>query len=257
MCFFFKHTEATCLESCLHGFITLELGHRQVLTDVVESSSNKDICHLRAPIPHGTARRVEAFCLLVSHLAASSQGPPRQHTALYCSCLLLAVYSFLPQLIPLRCHMTFGFPPLGGMQVTMCAYWRPKTPVWLENAEAGWIPGLVLTQRHAYISVCSLFFFLFFCLHHNESRILDPQPGTEPMPPAVEVWNSNHWTNREIPVLFTTRMILNMSLNVSFIQIHWVIKKIKEEHPCKMLVCGKSPLNATSFLLPFLSYFIL
>lgn len=77
------------------------------------------------------------------------------------------------------------------------------------------------------------------------------------MPPAVEVWNSNHWTNREIPVLFTTRMILNMSLNILFIQIHWVIKKIKEEHPCKMLVCGKNPLNATSLLLLFLSYFIL
>ena len=29
--------------------------------------------------------------------------------------------------------------------------------------------------------------------------ILVPQPGIEPVPPAVEVWSLNHWTAREIP----------------------------------------------------------
>ena len=29
--------------------------------------------------------------------------------------------------------------------------------------------------------------------------ILAPRPGIEPMPPAVEAWSLNHWTNREAP----------------------------------------------------------
>lgn len=41
----FKHTEASLPVSCLHAFITLEAGHQQVLTDVVELQANKDICH--------------------------------------------------------------------------------------------------------------------------------------------------------------------------------------------------------------------
>ena len=32
-------------------------------------------------------------------------------------------------------------------------------------------------------------------------RISVPQPGIEPMPPAVEVWSLNHWTAREVPLL--------------------------------------------------------
>ena len=28
-----------------------------------------------------------------------------------------------------------------------------------------------------------------------------PQPGTEPMPPALVVWSLNHWTTREVPNL--------------------------------------------------------
>ena len=29
-----------------------------------------------------------------------------------------------------------------------------------------------------------------------------PQPGAEPMPPALVVWGLNHWTTREVPNLF-------------------------------------------------------
>ena len=32
--------------------------------------------------------------------------------------------------------------------------------------------------------------------------ILVPQPGIEPVPPAVESWSPNHWTARELPILF-------------------------------------------------------
>ena len=35
--------------------------------------------------------------------------------------------------------------------------------------------------------------------HHVACRILVPQPGIEPMPPAVEVWCLSHWTVREVP----------------------------------------------------------
>ena len=32
--------------------------------------------------------------------------------------------------------------------------------------------------------------------------ILVPQPGIEPMPPAVEAWSPNHWPIREFPEHF-------------------------------------------------------
>ena len=31
-------------------------------------------------------------------------------------------------------------------------------------------------------------------------RILVPQPGIEPVPPAVEARSLNHWTAREVPI---------------------------------------------------------
>ena len=31
--------------------------------------------------------------------------------------------------------------------------------------------------------------------------ILVPWSGIEPMPPAVEAWNLNHWTAKEVPLL--------------------------------------------------------
>ena len=33
---------------------------------------------------------------------------------------------------------------------------------------------------------------------HEACRVLVPQPGIEPMPPAVEAWSLNHWTAREV-----------------------------------------------------------
>ena len=29
--------------------------------------------------------------------------------------------------------------------------------------------------------------------------MLVPQPGIEPMPPALEAWSLNHWSSREVP----------------------------------------------------------
>ena len=34
---------------------------------------------------------------------------------------------------------------------------------------------------------------------HTAWHVKLPQPGIEPMPPAVEEWSLNHWTTREVP----------------------------------------------------------
>ena len=41
------------------------------------------------------------------------------------------------------------------------------------------------------------FFKKTFWLHHAACGILDPQPGIEPVPPAVEAWSLNCWITRE------------------------------------------------------------
>ena len=107
MCVFsFKYTEATCLVSCLHAFFTLEPGHQQVLTDIVELQSDKDICHLIVPIPHYTEHPEQKPFVLASHgwheMSTSSllgsQGSSCQLHALCCSCLFPATSSSLLQL---------------------------------------------------------------------------------------------------------------------------------------------------------------
>ena len=42
------------------------------------------------------------------------------------------------------------------------------------------------------------FFFFFFWSCCMARELVVPQPGIEPIS-AVEVWNSNHWTAREVP----------------------------------------------------------
>ena len=47
------------------------------------------------------------------------------------------------------------------------------------------------------------FFFSFFFLfwpQQEACRILAPQPGIKPVPPAVEAQSPNHWTAREVPI---------------------------------------------------------
>ena len=44
-----------------------------------------------------------------------------------------------------------------------------------------------------------LHFSFFFWWHSVACRILVPQPGIEPSPPAVEAQSLNYWTAREVP----------------------------------------------------------
>ena len=39
---------------------------------------------------------------------------------------------------------------------------------------------------------------LFFWPHYVACWILVPQPGIEPVLPAVEAWSPNHWTASEV-----------------------------------------------------------
>ena len=53
-----------------------------------------------------------------------------------------------------------------------------------------------------------ILFFFFFLSCHTACRIPVPQPGIEPIPPAVETWGLNHWTARAV---------------LSFAHFYWVV----------------------------------
>ena len=53
------------------------------------------------------------------------------------------------------------------------------------------------------IWVIRWFTFFFFWLHGVARGILVPQPGIEPVSPAVEAESPNHWTTREVPGFLT------------------------------------------------------
>ena len=42
--------------------------------------------------------------------------------------------------------------------------------------------------------------FLFFSWLYQALGILVPQPGIEPIPPALGEQSFNHWTTKEVPV---------------------------------------------------------
>ena len=62
---------------------------------------------------------------------------------------------------------------------------------------------IALTICHIRMSLVRFFIFLISWLHCVACGILVPPPGTEPAPPAVEAWNPNHWTTKEVPVTCT------------------------------------------------------
>ena len=51
-----------------------------------------------------------------------------------------------------------------------------------------------------FVTILFLFYvcFLFGC---EALGILDPWPGIEPVPAALEAQNLNHWTTSEVPIL--------------------------------------------------------
>ena len=55
------------------------------------------------------------------------------------------------------------------------------------------------THYTGYMSSNYSFYYYFGRPCHVACGILVPQPGIEPMPPAVEAYSLNRWTVREVP----------------------------------------------------------
>ena len=47
--------------------------------------------------------------------------------------------------------------------------------------------------------LCHTAWFMLWSLGYEACGCLDPQPGIEPVPLALEVRSLNHWTAREVP----------------------------------------------------------
>ena len=67
----------------------------------------------------------------------------------------------------------------------------------------GWINGYWIVCEETDIGKCFYFIFIIFKFFFYFPTppgcgILVPQPGIEPMPPALEVLSLNHWTSREV-----------------------------------------------------------
>ena len=58
----------------------------------------------------------------------------------------------------------------------------------------------IINGRNINALVSSSEHFFFFCC--VACGILVPRPGIELVPPALEAWGLNHWTTREVPLLF-------------------------------------------------------
>ena len=58
-----------------------------------------------------------------------------------------------------------------------------------------------------------------FWLHLEACGILVPQPGIEPVFPAVQVWSPNHWTAREFPEIYIYIFHIVLKSGVCFILI--------------------------------------
>ena len=89
--------------------------------------------------------------------------------------------------------------------------WRPEAKIsfWGLQVSGLWLHHsslcLCLHMVFSLVSLCSPFFF-FFKINTSwpctslACRILVPQPGIEPTPPAVEVHSLHHWTTRDVPL---------------------------------------------------------
>ena len=59
----------------------------------------------------------------------------------------------------------------------------------------------ILTLHPTHIFLIAVVFIYFNSWQHRTAyKILAPQPGIEPMPPAVKTRNLNHWTCRDVPL---------------------------------------------------------
>ena len=88
-------------------------------------------------------------------------------------------------------HPSFSLvPQRGGNTLQLLLWW--------------WVSVLLFTfsALQTQSTIVSSFLPLpFFRPHCEAQRIIVPQPGIEPVPPAVEAQGLNHWTTREVPIV--------------------------------------------------------
>ena len=96
------------------------------------------------------------------------------------------------------------------------------------------------------------FNFQNFWACHKACRILVPWPGIEPSLPTLETERLNHWTTREVTLLFNRPVVSNSlkpyglqhirlpcpssSPGVVQIHVHWVSDAIQPSHPLFLLL---------------------
>ena len=143
---------------------------------------------------------------------------------------------------PLRSHHCLFCPPSPHSALVSMASWLPLSharhilpqgfaladpPSWNVPCRHlhGFLPlqalikGAFLSEAH----LIHLLTFFFFWPHCIIFMILVPQPGIEPVSPALGVWNLNHWTAREVPqplffIALTTPSLLPVLL-IIFLQM--------------------------------------
>ena len=59
-----------------------------------------------------------------------------------------------------------------------------------------------VTPEKGFLEFWNILCLFFFWPCHAACGILLPQPGVEPVPPAVEAQSLNHWTAREVQKLY-------------------------------------------------------
>ena len=65
--------------------------------------------------------------------------------------------------------------------------------------------------------MCPLGFFFFFLPYQAVCGILIPQPGIEPVPPALGAQSLNHWTTRKSPFsLFKVAFLHSLFIDIIF-----------------------------------------
>ena len=94
-----------------------------------------------------------------------------------------------------------------------------------------------LRTRHK-ASIYTLFFFFGRIVWHVEL----PLPGIEPMPPAVEAWNLNHWTTREIP-----RQVYIFLTFLCLILLEGLANEIWQEKEITGIKTGKEEIELSLF----------
>ena len=52
------------------------------------------------------------------------------------------------------------------------------------------------------INIYIYIYIFFFWLYYTSCGILVPQSGIKPTCPALETWSLNHWSAREVPIIF-------------------------------------------------------